>query len=59
MRPLLIFLKRKVQMTNIQFYKHCKSILLKKEKYSKIIVQKAQQFIDDYSSIQKKPPKKN
>jgi hypothetical protein len=58
MKPLPIFLKRKVQMTNIQFYKHCKAILLKKEKYSKIIVQKAQQFIDEYITIQKQPSKK-
>jgi hypothetical protein len=57
MKTLPIFLKQKVQMKNIQFYKHCKAILLKKEKYSKIIVQKAQQFIDDYSTTQKQPPK--
>ena len=30
------------------FYKLCKSFLLRKEEFSKICIQKAQQYIDNY-----------
>jgi len=47
------FLKLKAKMTNKQFYKYCTSIFLAKENYPKIFIQKAQQFLDDYTKQKK------
>lgn len=49
MKTLLHFKKLKATLSGIQFYKHCKRMLLEKENYSKLAIQKAQQFIDNYS----------
>ena len=49
MNALNNFNKLKNKMTGNKFYQHCKQMLLEKENYSKIVIQKAQQFIDNYS----------
>jgi len=49
MKTLVHFKKLKETLSGIQFYSHCKRMLLEKENYSKIAIQKAQQFMDGYT----------
>lgn len=53
MRALLPFQKLKKSLSDKKFYKHCKTIVLEKDNYAKIVVQKAQQFIDNYNPQKK------
>lgn len=50
MKTLVHFKKLKQTLSKSQFYKHCKRMLLEKENYSKIVIQKAQQYIDNYTA---------
>lgn len=50
MKTLIHFQKLKATLSGIKFYNHCKRMLLEKENYSKLAIQKAQQFIDGYAT---------
>ena len=49
MKTLQNLLKLKASLSEKKFVMHCKNMLLEKENYSKLAIQKAQQFIDEYS----------
>jgi hypothetical protein len=48
MKPLTYFLLKKQEMCATNFYLYCKVIVTCKTKNVKIVVQKAQQYIDTY-----------
>lgn len=47
MNPLKTFDTNKEKLNADQFLNYCKKVVQEKENYSKIVVKKAQQFIDD------------
>tara|TARA_R110002072_G_scaffold104629_1_gene229208 strand:- start:222 stop:557 length:336 start_codon:yes stop_codon:yes gene_type:complete len=55
MNPLQNFEALKTKLGEYAFYEHCKRILLEKENYSKIVIQKAQQFLDEFKVLAQKP----